>query len=141
MLPYGNESDINPSCAAAHIECEAHIDRRRRISKIPPGIYIDVHKYRHSVFMHKPLWNVENFSVENRRSKISPQPPGEKVRLSPLGVWKKTCCYQTEKPTFPQSTSPTTKATTNTYKNIYIILLYYKKEFSICVLPVKKVCW
>ena len=27
--------------ARRHIECEAHIDRQRRISKIPTGIYID----------------------------------------------------------------------------------------------------
>ena len=33
---------INPSCAAAHIECVAHIDSQREISKIPQGIYIDV---------------------------------------------------------------------------------------------------
>ena len=36
--------DINPRLRSKHIECEAHIDSRREISKILQGIYIAANK-------------------------------------------------------------------------------------------------
>ena len=41
MFALQTRYDINPSCASAHIECKAHIEHSKCISKIPLGIYID----------------------------------------------------------------------------------------------------
>ena len=41
MLAGQARYDIDPSCASAHMECYAHIECRRHISKIPLGIYIE----------------------------------------------------------------------------------------------------
>lgn len=88
-----------------------------------------------------PLWNVENFSVDNLPFKVRLLTPVDNLNLSTISLLiKKPCCHWL-KSTFPHIFLLLILLLPYILIYIYIILLFNKKEFSICGLPVKKVCW